>query len=166
MSERKVDKCNRYRSNTVSFRLSPEETKELNVKVALSGMCKKDYIVDCLLKHEIRVVCGIKVARTVQTYLEAILKELQFCEEGAVPNEEIFISNFICDGNWSWLYGMRSVEATEKQTTEDVMEDISVAYDPSYVVALAIEKIKAYGKILVWENLDRLPAEGDNLSAF
>ena len=92
MSERKVDKYNRYRCITVSFRLSPEEAEELNVKVALSGMCKRDYIVNCLMKHEIRVVCGIKVARTMQMYLEAILEELQFLEEGAVPKEELFTS--------------------------------------------------------------------------
>lgn len=89
MSERKVDKCNRYRCIHVGFRLSPEEAEELNVKVALSGLSKRDYIVDCLLKHEIRVVCGIKVARTMKMYLEAILEELQFMEEGAVPKEEL-----------------------------------------------------------------------------
>ena len=55
---------------------TPEEAEELNVKVALSGLSKRDYIVDCLLKHEIRVVCGINVARAMRKYLEAILKEL------------------------------------------------------------------------------------------
>lgn len=89
MSERRVDKCNRYRCINVGFRLSPEEAEELNVKVALSGLSKRDYIVDCLLKHEIRVVCGIKVAKTMKMYLEAILEELQFMEEGAVPKEEL-----------------------------------------------------------------------------
>lgn len=45
-------------------------------------------------------------------------------------------------------------------TTEDPEKEAFVAYDPNYVVALATEKTKAYGKILVWENLDRLLAEG------
>lgn len=76
MSEKRVDKYNRYRCANVGFRLSPEEAEELNVKVALSGLSKRDYIVDCLLKHEIRVVCGINVARAMRKYLEAILKEL------------------------------------------------------------------------------------------
>lgn len=89
MSERRVDKCNRYRCINVGFRLSPEEAEELNVKVALSDLSKRDYIVDCLLKHEIRVVCGIKVTKTMKMYLEAILEELQFMEEGAVPKEEL-----------------------------------------------------------------------------
>ena len=45
-------------------------------------------------------------------------------------------------------------------TTEDPEEETFVSYDPNYVVALATEKTKAYGKILVWENLERLLAEG------
>lgn len=54
-------------------------------------------------------------------------------------------------------------EATEEvaeTTTEKQEEAAFVAYDPNYVVMLATEKTKAYGKILVWENLDRLLAEG------
>lgn len=54
-------------------------------------------------------------------------------------------------------------EATEEvaeTTTEKLEEEAFVAYDPNYVVMLATEKTKAYGKILVWENLDRLLAEG------
>lgn len=49
---------------------------------------------------------------------------------------------------------------TEEPTTEESEEDAFVEYDPNYVVALATEKTKAYGKILVWENLDRLMEEG------
>lgn len=54
-------------------------------------------------------------------------------------------------------------ETTEEvavPTTEELEEETFVAYDSNYVVALATEKTKAYGKILVWENLDRLLAEG------
>ena len=47
----------------VAFRMSPEEAQELNVKVSLSGLSKQDYIIQCLLKHEIRVVGGMKVAK-------------------------------------------------------------------------------------------------------
>jgi hypothetical protein len=60
--------------------MSPEEAEELNVKVALSGLSKQDYIIQCLLKHEIRVVGGRKVARKVEMYLEAVLEELQYME--------------------------------------------------------------------------------------
>lgn len=53
-----------------------------------------------------------------------------------------------------------SEEPSTEQTPEASLENSFVAYDPNYVVALATEKTKAYGKILVWENLDRLLAEG------
>ena len=51
-------------------------------------------------------------------------------------------------------------EEPAEEVTEEPEEEAFVAYDPNYVVALATEKTKAYGKILVWENLDRLLAEG------
>lgn len=51
-------------------------------------------------------------------------------------------------------------EEPAEEVTEESEEEAFVAYDPNYVVALATEKTKAYGKILVWENLDRLLAEG------
>ena len=51
-------------------------------------------------------------------------------------------------------------EEVTEPTTEEPEEEAFVAYDPNYVVTLAIAKTKAYGKILVWENLDRLLAEG------
>ena len=77
MSEKRVDEKNRWRNVMVSFRMSPEEAKELNVKVAISGLSKQE----CLLKHEIRVVGGKKVARKMEMYLEALLEELQFYDE-------------------------------------------------------------------------------------
>lgn len=51
-------------------------------------------------------------------------------------------------------------EEPAEEVTEELEEEAFVAYDPNYVVALATEKTKAYVKILVWENLDRLLAEG------
>lgn len=51
-------------------------------------------------------------------------------------------------------------EEVTESTTEEPEEEAFIAYDPNYVVALATEKTKGYGKILVWENLDRLLAEG------
>lgn len=51
-------------------------------------------------------------------------------------------------------------EVVTEPTTEEPEEEVFVAYDPNYVVALATEKTKAYGKILVWKNLDRLLPKG------
>lgn len=88
MSERRLDTKNRWRNVVVAFRMSPEEAEELNVKVALSGLSKQDYIIQCLLRHEVRVVGGVKVARKVQVHLETILEELQFLEEEKIADTD------------------------------------------------------------------------------
>ena len=81
MSEKRVDAKKRWRNVVVAFRMSPEEAQELNEKVTLSGLSNQDYIIQCLLKHEVRVVAWKKVARKMQMYLEAMLEELQFLQD-------------------------------------------------------------------------------------
>ena len=91
MSEKKLDPKGRWRNVNVGFRVSKEEAEELNLKVALSGLPKQEYILRCCLEHEVKVVCGKKVAKKMQMYLEALLEELQFMPEGSVPEEEILL---------------------------------------------------------------------------
>lgn len=91
MSAKNFDHKGRWRNVNVGFRVSEQEAEELNMQVALSGLPKRDYILKCLVQHEVRVVCGRKVAREMRMYLEAILEELQYLEEGAVPEEEIWM---------------------------------------------------------------------------
>ena len=71
MREKRLDAKNRWRNVVVAFRMSPEEAQELNVKVALSGLSKQDYIIQCLLKHEVRVVLR---ERRLQEKCKCILK--------------------------------------------------------------------------------------------
>ena len=93
MSEKRLDAKNRWRNVVVAFRMSQEEAQELNVKVALSGLSKQDYIIQCLLKHEIRVVGGMKVARKVRIHLDTILEELQSLDDSDrnVDVEELLV---------------------------------------------------------------------------
>lgn len=91
MSEKRLDAKNRWRNVVVAFRMSPEEAQELNVKVSLSGLSKQDYIIQCLLKHEIRVVGGMKVAKKVQVHLDTILEELQTLDEAHRDVEELLV---------------------------------------------------------------------------
>ena len=91
MSEKRLDSKNRWRNVVVAFRMSPEEAQELNVKVSLSGLSKQDYIIQCLLKHEIRVVGGMKVAKKVQVHLDTILEELQTLDEADRDVEELLV---------------------------------------------------------------------------
>mgnify|MGYP006050347645 FL=1 len=91
MSEKRLDAKNRWRNVVVAFRMSPEEAQELNVKASLSGLSKQDYIIQCLLKHEIRVVGGMKVAKKVQVHLDTILEELQTLDEADRDVEELLV---------------------------------------------------------------------------
>ena len=91
MSEKRLDAKNRWRNVVVAFRMSPEEAQELNVKVSLSGLSKQDYIIQCLLKHEIRVVGGMKVAKKLQVHLDTILEELQTLDEADRDVEELLV---------------------------------------------------------------------------
>jgi hypothetical protein len=71
--------------------MSESEAKELNLKVAASGMNKQDYIIESLLKRNIRIVGGRKVIREVQMQLEAILEELQFMDENTDIDEDVIM---------------------------------------------------------------------------
>lgn len=89
MSQKSKDKKNRWRNVVVGFRMSPQEVEELNVKVSLSGLSKQDYLIKSCLGQELHIVCGRKVAREMQMYLEAILEELQNMETTEEMDEEL-----------------------------------------------------------------------------
>ena len=89
MSQKSKDKKNRWRNVVVGFRMSPQEAEELNVKVSLSGLSKQDYLIKSCLGQELNIVCGRKVAREMQMYLEAILEEFQNMETTEEMDEEL-----------------------------------------------------------------------------
>ena len=69
MSRKVMDCCNRWRSRTVSFRMSPEEDALLDSMVRLSGMTKQDYIIARLLKFEITVQGNPRVYKAMKQEL-------------------------------------------------------------------------------------------------
>ena len=77
MSRKVMDCCNRWRSRTVSFRMSPEEDALLDSMVRLSGMTKQDYMIARLLQKEIVVQGNPRVYKALRHQLEALLLELQ-----------------------------------------------------------------------------------------
>ena len=44
MSVKNLDRHNRWRNKTVAFRVSPDEDREIETAVRLSGLTKQDYI--------------------------------------------------------------------------------------------------------------------------
>lgn len=89
MSHKNRDECNRWRNKTVAFRVSPEEDKQLETYVKLSGLTKQDYITRRLLKREVVVQGNPRVFKALREQLAAVLEELQRIEDGAKTDQEL-----------------------------------------------------------------------------
>ena len=70
MSAKNVDKYNRFRSITVAFRVSPEEQKELNRAIALSGLPKQEYCYRKCMEREVVVQPNPRVYKALKTQME------------------------------------------------------------------------------------------------
>lgn len=89
MSVKNVDPYNRYRSVTVGFRVSPEESDLLNRVVALSGLTKQDYILRKLLNRDVIVQGNPRVYKALRNQLADVLYELQRIESGNELSDEL-----------------------------------------------------------------------------
>ena len=77
MSRKVMDCCNRWRSKTVSFRMSPEEDALLDSMVRLSGMTKQDYITSRLECRDINVSPNVRVYRMLRDQMKSVYVELR-----------------------------------------------------------------------------------------
>lgn len=77
MSAKNLDNHNRWRSKTVAFRMSPEEAKQLDVNVKLSGLTKQDYLIRRSLQQEVKVVGNPRVYKALKNQMQDILSELE-----------------------------------------------------------------------------------------
>ena len=89
MSARNVDKHNRWRSVTVGFRVSPEESEQLNKAVALSGLSKQEYCYRRCLNRDIVVQGNPRVYKALRNELAAVLDELRRIESGDTVSDEL-----------------------------------------------------------------------------
>lgn len=80
---------NRYCSQTIAFRVSPEEDKQINIAVSLSGMTKQDYITYKLLDRTINVKASCKVHRAVYDRLTEVLEQLKRLNDGREIDDEL-----------------------------------------------------------------------------
>ena len=65
---------------TVGFRVSPEEAREIDALVALSGLTKQDYILRRLANREVTVYPNVRVQRAVQDQAMLCYEELRRIE--------------------------------------------------------------------------------------
>ena len=89
MSHKNLDRNNRWRSKTVTFRVSPEESAQIDTAVRLSGLTKQDYITDRLLCRAVVVQGNPKVYKALRDQLAAVLDQLRRIENGASVDGEL-----------------------------------------------------------------------------
>ena len=89
MSLKNRDKHNRWRNKTVAFRVSPEEDKQIETYVRLSGLTKQDYITRRLTHRDIIVQGNPRVFKALRNQLADVLAELQRIESGSEVDEDL-----------------------------------------------------------------------------
>ena len=88
MSRKVTDAQGRWRSKTVSFRMSPEENALLDSYARLSGMTKQDYMIARLLQKEVVVQGNPRVYKALRNQLDAVLMELRRIESAGQMEPE------------------------------------------------------------------------------
>lgn len=89
MSAKNLDTYNRWRNKTVAFRVSPEENKQIDTAVRLSGLTKQDYITRRLLCRDVVVQGNPKVYKALHSQFATVLDELRRIEAGAGASGEL-----------------------------------------------------------------------------
>ena len=89
MSAKNLDRHNRWRNKTVAFRVAPEEDREIETAVRLSGLTKQDYITRRLLCRDVVVQGNPRVYKALRNELAAVLDELRRIEAGSAVDEEL-----------------------------------------------------------------------------
>lgn len=89
MSLKNRDEHNRWRNKTVAFRVSPEEDKQIETYVRLSGLTKQDYITRRLTHRDIVVQGNPRVFKALRNQLSDVLAELQRIESGSEVDEDL-----------------------------------------------------------------------------
>ena len=77
MSAKNRDEHNRWRNKTVAFRVSPEEDKQIEAFVQLSGLTKQDYITRRLLNRDVVVQGNPRVYKALRNQLADVLSQLE-----------------------------------------------------------------------------------------
>ncbi len=67
----------------ISFRMSPQERDDLNVRVKLSGLKKQDYIIKRLSERDVIVQPNTRVYKALRNQMAEILTELKRINNGA-----------------------------------------------------------------------------------
>ena len=75
--DKTLDNKGRWRNVIISFRMSPQERDDLNVRVKLSGLTKQDYIIKRLSERDVIVQPNTRVYKALRNQMTEILAELK-----------------------------------------------------------------------------------------
>ena len=89
MSQKNKDEQGRWRNKTVAFRVSPEENRQIEAYVAMSGLTKQDYITCRLMHRDVVVQGNPRVYKALRGQLAAVLEELKRIEAGEGVSDEL-----------------------------------------------------------------------------
>ena len=89
MSAKNLDKQGRWRNVTVAFRVSPEEDRQLETFVKLSGMTKQDYITNRILEKDVVVQGNPRVYKALRDKFKEVIEELKRIEKGGDVSPEL-----------------------------------------------------------------------------
>ena len=89
MSLKNRDNHNRWRNKTVAFRVSPEEDRQIETFVKLSGLTKQDYITRRLIFKAVVVQGNPRVYKALRDQRAAVLDALRRIKTGGSVNDEL-----------------------------------------------------------------------------
>lgn len=87
--DKNLDRKGRWRNVIVSFRMSPQERNDLDIRVKLSGLTKQDYIIKRLLERDVIVQPSSRLFKALRNQMTEILTELKRIENGANVDDEL-----------------------------------------------------------------------------
>ena len=89
MSAKARDPRGRWRSVSVSFRLSPEEVALMDSMVQISGLTKQEYLARRVTQKDVVVQGNPRVYKALKNQLEQLCKELLRLSEFSEVSEDL-----------------------------------------------------------------------------
>ncbi|MCL2605703.1 MAG: mobilization protein [Coriobacteriia bacterium] len=86
--QKSTDSKGRWRSLAVAFRMSPEESADLDIRVKLSGLTKQEYFLRRISEREVVVQGNPRVHKALRNQMADILQELKRLESAGEADEE------------------------------------------------------------------------------
>ena len=87
--DKSLDYKGRWRNKTVAFRVSEEEAKLIDNRVALSGLTKQDYIIRRLQCRDVVVQGNARVYKALRNQMADIYEELKRLERCSEASDEL-----------------------------------------------------------------------------